>query len=211
MNEIISKYTEQILREIVSIDNTFILLAVLVVITVIFLDSLGTHTRKTREATGLSGDATPISIDGAKSAPVRTYVSEIQGLAGRPDALIKENGFIIPIERKPLARKLRDRYIAQLLVYMRLVEEFEGKKPPYGYLILGAKCRRIKIENSPERQAWLQGLIDEMQSVLSGTPSKPSPHPRKCDKCDVREHCAHRHEPTKKVSAKSELLARRAI
>jgi CRISPR/Cas system-associated exonuclease Cas4 (RecB family) len=121
---------------------------------------------------------------------VRNYISEIQGLAGKPDALISEGGFIIPIERKPLARKVRDRYIAQLLVYMRLIEEFEGKKPPYGYLILGPNCRRFKIENSPDRQAWLQRLIDEMRGVLAGQATTPTPHPKKCRKCDVRHACA---------------------
>ena len=114
------------------------------------------------------------------------------GLAGRPDALISEEGYIIPIERKPLARKIRDRYVAQLLVYMRLVEEFEGRKPPYGYLILGPSARRFRIENSPERQAWLQKILDEMNAIMKGAAAKAEPHPKKCGKCDVKEVCAFR-------------------
>src|SRR5690606_19339167 len=135
------------------------------------------------------------SIDGSTTMPGRNYVSEIQGLAGKPDAIIIENGYFIPIERKPLARKIRDRHVAQLLVYMRLVEEFEGKKPPYGYLILGENCRRVKIPNSEGRQAWLQRYIDEMCAALEeGQPVIPEPHPRKCSKCVVRESCAYRSE-----------------
>jgi CRISPR/Cas system-associated exonuclease Cas4 (RecB family) len=74
---------------------------------------------------------------------------------------------------------------------MRLIEEFEGKKPPYGYLLLGPKCRKVKIENSDTRQQWLQNHLDQMRSILAGMPSKPTPHPRKCGKCAVRHVCQH--------------------
>jgi CRISPR/Cas system-associated exonuclease Cas4 (RecB family) len=103
--------------------------------------------------------------------------------------LIVEDGFSVPVERKPLAKKLRDRYVAQILVYMRLVEEFEGQKPPYGYLLLGPQCRRVKIQNSPERQAWLDTLLIEMRAVLEGGEAKAITHPAKCSKCDVRHRC----------------------
>ena len=73
---------------------------------------------------------------------------------------------------------------------MRLIEEFEGKKPPYGYLILGKNCRTFKIENSPERQAWLQKMLDEMRSIVEGAPAIPAPHPKKCKRCDVKESCS---------------------
>jgi len=77
-------------------------------------------------------------------------------------------------------------------VYMRLVEEFEGRKPPHGYLLIGPSCRRIKVENTEAKQRWLQGLISEMRSILNGGPVQPTPHPIKCSKCDVRERCAAR-------------------
>ena len=74
---------------------------------------------------------------------------------------------------------------------MRLIEEFEGKRPPYGYLLLGPKFRRIKIENSEERQKWLQTHIDQMRGILAGAAAKPAPHPRKCSRCEVRLICRH--------------------
>lgn len=192
MKEQLAHYIMGLIKEIVAVDTTIILLAVLIVMAVIVLDSLGRHARKVREAAGLSSSSSTISVDGARSLPVRNYISDMQGLAGRPDALVIENGYIIPIERKPTSNKVRDKYIAQLLVYMRLVEEFEGKKPPYGYLILGANCRRIKILNSDERQNWLQSLINEMRAILAGAPSKPTPQFRKCNRCPVGQHCAHK-------------------
>lgn len=191
MIESISHYILQLLYEIAAVDTELILLAVLLVMAVIVLDSVSLVAQKKRNAAGITKQSVTVSIDGSKSLPVRHYVSEMQGLAGRPDALISEKGYLIPIERKPLAKKIHDRYIAQLLVYMRLIEEFEGKRPPYGYLILGPNCRRFKIDNTPERQAWLQKMLDEMHAILKGGPAQPSPHPRKCRKCDVRESCAH--------------------
>lgn len=192
MKEEIRDYVYQLLSDIAGADTQLVLLLILIVTALIVVDAISSFARNKRNETGLSAKSGTVSIDGSKTLPVRKYVSEMQGLAGVPDALISENGHIIPVERKPLARKIRDRYVAQLLVYMRLVEEFEGKRPPYGYLILGPNCRRFKIDNTPERQAWLQKMIDEMREILEGAPAKPAPHPTKCRKCSVRESCNYR-------------------
>jgi CRISPR/Cas system-associated exonuclease Cas4 (RecB family) len=182
--------------QIASLDRQLVALALLLVSSLVVLNKISLLVRRSRSDSGLQANSTAVSIDGSNSVPVRKYVSERLGLAGSPDALISEAGFIIPVERKPLARKIRDRYVAQLLVYMRLVEECEGKRPPYGYLILGPSCRKFKIENSPERQAWLQQIIDRMLAVHHGLPSKPTPHISKCRKCDVRHACKFNAELT---------------
>ena len=191
MREQIGRYILQLFNDLATVDSGIVLLAVIIVAAAIVLDAVTRSARRGKEESGIDRKATTVSIDGSKSLPVRHYVSEMQGLAGKPDALISENGYIIPVERKPLARKIRDRYVAQLLVYMRLVEEFEGKKPPYGYLILGPNCRKFKIDNSTNRQAWLQLIIEQMRAVLNGAAAIADPHPRKCSKCDVQVHCKH--------------------
>ena len=193
MKEELALSLYSILLEIADLSSTLVLLVVLLVITIIVLDSLVTYTSVKSKSTGLNANAVRLGIDGLAALPVKTYVSNIQGLAGRPDALIRENGFSIPVERKPLAKKIRDRYVAQLLTYMRLVEEFEGAKPPYGYLILGAKCKRVKIYNTPEKQAWLQNMLDEMQSILKGSAAKAMPEVTKCK--TVRNFCSFKAEP----------------
>ncbi len=189
MKEILALKLYDLIYEINQSSTTLILLVFLIVTFVIVLDGLYEHTKLKKEQTGLSHHAVPLGIDGLKNFPARTYISEIQQIAGRPDALIREAGFIIPVERKPLAKKIRDRYVAQLLVYMRLIEEFEGVKPPYGYLILGAKCKRVKIYNTPQKQAWLQKMLDEMQAILKGAPAIAIPDFRKCKNCNVSKHC----------------------
>ena len=182
----------QLIDRMANLNPQFYLLVALLLCSIFVLDRINLFTRQKRREAGIDPGATTVSIDGSRTLPLRHYVSERQGLAGRPDALVYEEGFIIPVERKPLANKIRDRYIAQLLVYMRLIEEFEGKRPPYGYLILGKSCRKVKIENSPEKQAWLQKMIDDMQAILAGVPAKADPHPIKCRKCDLRESCQFR-------------------
>lgn len=191
-----------LLSEIVTLDTELVLLVILIAMATIALDAIDLMARRLNRKSGMQQRAKALGIDGSKTIPVRDYVSEIQGLAGRPDAIIIEGGHFIPVERKPFARKLRDRYVAQLLVYMRLIEEFEGKRPPYGYLILGSNCRRIKIENSEKNQQWLQILLGEMRAILAGTPANATPQPKKCEKCDVREACQFRadtHLPLTKI------------
>lgn len=178
----------------ISVRNHGLQLVLLVGAALLVIRSFSRAARRRRRASGFEPESVTISIEGSTFLAEREYISELQGLAGKPDALIEENGFIIPVERKPLAKKLRDRYVAQLLIYMRLVEEFEGKRPPHGYLLLGPSCRRIKVENTEAKQLWLQGLIDRMRTALDGGGVQAAPHPAKCSKCDVRHRCAFRVE-----------------
>ncbi len=175
-----------------SIRNNAVQLALLVGAALLVIRSFSRAAGKRRRASGFEPASVTVSIEGSTFLAEREYISEVQGLAGKPDALIEEQGFIIPVERKPLAKKLRDRYVAQLLVYMRLVEEFEGKRPPHGYLLIGPTCRRIRVENTEAKQQWLQTMIDQMRAILDGGEVRASPHPIKCAKCDVKHRCAFR-------------------
>lgn len=214
MREEIKQYILDLLVDIAQVDTHLVLLAVLIVCTVIVIDAISLFARGKRKETGTDLKSVTVSIEGNKTIPVRNYISHIQGLAGRPDALIIEDGNFIPVERKPLAKKIRDRHVAQVLVYMRLVEEFEGKKPPYGYLILGPTCRRFKIMNSDNRQAWLQKMLDEMRAILEQNAAvRPAPQLQKCRKCPVRNSCSHKIDDTQQIPSQNvpqSRLAKRA-
>lgn len=168
----------------------FAWLLVLLCCLVIVLDALSTLAAKKQKASGIVPKITSVLTPSSNFKDARKYVSKRQGLAGKPDALLVENGFIIPIERKPFTNKVRDRYVAQLLVYMRLIEEFEGKKPPYGYLVLGKTMRKVKVTNTEKRQIWLQSILDEMHAILSeNQKAQATPQRQKCRCCKVREYC----------------------
>ncbi|MFN4896025.1 MAG: CRISPR-associated protein Cas4 [Pseudomonadota bacterium] len=172
-----------------SYKNRGLQVVLLLFISLWVMRSFKREARRKREAAGFTQTEVALAIDGSTLLPEREYVSVRQGLAGKPDALVKELDYVIPVERKPLARKLRDRYVVQLLVYMRLVEEFEGVRPPHGYLLLGPSCRRIRVVNSESKQQWVDSLIREMRMVLQGADPRPAPHPKKCGKCEVRNIC----------------------
>lgn len=190
------EYLGKLIVDLTEADTELVLLIVILSATAIVIDAVTGAIRRRRKAAGLSKNSAPVSIDGGSQIPPREYISVRQGLAGRPDAVVLEHGYFIPVERKPLARKIRDRYVAQLLVYMRLIEELEGKRPPYGYLILGPTCRQVRIDNTPQRQQWLQRYLDQMRAILHGAGALPTPHPEKCRRCDVRQHCTFAWTPT---------------
>jgi len=190
MKEKISLYLHDLLFDLVRTDSHIVLFITLLVIIVIVLDSVSEDAKKKSKKTGLDPQGILQTALGSKLIAPKLYISDMQGLSGTPDALIIENGYFIPVERKAFSNKIRDRYVTQLLVYMRLVEEFEGKKPPYGYLVLGPKARLVKIKNTEESQEKLQKSIDEMKAILvDENQTKPLPHVRKCKKCHVRDFC----------------------
>ncbi len=168
-------------------------LLILLVVLVIVLEVFSTIAIKKRKDSGVSPEVNSILTPSNIFKETKEYVSDIQLLRARPDALLREGGFLIPIERKPLANKIRDRFVVELLVSMRLIEEFEGKRPPYGYLILGKKARSVKILNTQKKQAWLDVFLAEMRAVLEDDlPVKATPDLRKCSKCLVRDDCKYK-------------------
>jgi CRISPR/Cas system-associated exonuclease Cas4 (RecB family) len=143
-----------------------------------------------KKESGVSGGAI-LQIDGSAMLPAKLYISPHLGLSGKPDGLIQEGSHFIPIERKPLSNKIRDRFVAQLLVYLRLIGDDTKNPPPHGYLILGKKCRKVKIENSKDRQQWLQKHLDKMTAIYRGIPATPTPEVSKCASCGVRTKCVY--------------------
>ncbi len=176
----------------VSLRNNGLQLVVLAGFTFLVIRSFLKAARKRHRDTGFLVNEVAVAMEGSSIVPAREYISISQGLAGKPDALVREGDEFIPVERKPLAKKLRDRYVAQLLIYMRLVEEFEGRRPSKGYLLLGADCRRVTIENSEAKQRWVGTLLQQMRAILDGGDARATPHPAKCAKCDVRHRCPSR-------------------
>ena len=190
MKEAAQEFVLDLIYDLTSADSQLALFLMILVCAAIVVDAVSFAIKNKEKESGIEKAATAMEIDGSNLMPARNYISDAQGIAGRPDAVIKEKGNFIPVEYKPLAKKIRDRYVAQLLVYMRLIEEFEGKRPPYGYLILGKNKRRVRIENTEKKQEWLQGLLDEMRAHLeNGEALKATPHPKKCNRCPVKNDC----------------------
>ena len=157
---------------------------------VIFLwDLFERRRRKISTETGTKEASEAIAVKGSSTLPAKLYSAESIGLRGKPDAVFRENGQIIPMSIHPLTSKIRDRHVVQMLAYLRLVEEAENIRPDYGVLLMGKGQRRVQLKNAPEKQVWLDTLIDEMRSIMDGVPAIPAPSPPKCRTCDVRDIC----------------------
>jgi CRISPR/Cas system-associated exonuclease Cas4 (RecB family) len=77
------------------------------------------------------------------------------------------------------------------MVHLRLLEETYGDRAPFGIMILGSEKRQVKIQNTDDKQRWLDTLLDEMNSVKNGVPAVPAPSFYKCKRCEVRQKCEH--------------------
>jgi len=133
-----------------------------------------------------------LALKGNEKFPTRQFESLSLGLRGTPDALVKEGKFTIPVDLVPMSSKVQDRHVVKILTYLRLLEEESGTRPPHGILLMGKKRRVVKIKNTPEKQRWLETLVEEMQSIIDGVPSVPRPTEKKCRNCDVKNVCKHR-------------------
>ena len=183
-------------------------LALLMVVlgTIIFLwDLFERRGASLRKDLGLKAKSEPVNISGSSERSEETdLVSEGQKLSSRPNALLREDGFLIPVDIHPTTDKVRDRHVVPLLLHLAILEEREGKASPYGVLIMGKDQRRTQIKFTPEKQRWLWSLIEEMRSIANGVPAVPSPAPFKCRNCRVKKQCKHSMDGSDKSEAEKE-------
>ena len=168
-------WAEEVLEKALVSDTHLILFGMLVVVAAIVLDAITKVAAIRRKQTGLQFAQIKSALPGKKWLEVKNYVSPKLHLAGKPDGLLAEDGFVIPVEFKPLGKKVRDRYITQILVYLALIEEATGKAPPYGYLILGSRSKQIKIYNNPKKQEAIKVQIKNMLAITDEK-AQSTPH-----------------------------------
>ena len=168
-------------------------------------DLLDRKRKSLRDSAGIDEKTDVIAVRGSSELPGKRYHSAELKLSSRPDALLVEGGIVIPADRKPMTNKVRDRHVIQILVHCRLVENHEGKRPPYGVLFMGKNVRTVRIKNTEEKQLWLDSVLAEMRSILGGVPAVPAPSKMKCKYCDVRQSCDHsRYSPRSDVEEPSD-------
>ncbi len=186
MSSFLDRVSEQLDR-VIPIEILFILLILGVIIFI--WDMLMRQSTQLKTAGGLGEKSELIAVVGSTRIPGRSYSSSKLGLSSQPHSLVKEEGFLIPVDVIPSSKKVKDRHVVQMLVHMRLVEAIEGKRPPYGILILGKEQRSVRIKNTEEKQSWLDDILAEMRSILEGVPAIAKPTYYKCKGCDVRAFC----------------------
>jgi CRISPR-associated exonuclease Cas4 len=118
--------------------------------------------RRKMSAAGLPGGKVIYSDTGAWERPQKPLYDPVAEITGRPDYLVKQGDFIIPVEVKSgRPESPYDSHIYQLAAYCLLVEREFGKRPPYG--IIHYQNRSFSVEYTSNLEFALQGLLTEMR------------------------------------------------
>lgn len=114
-------------------------------------------------------------------------------LTGRPDYIVEQEGALIPVEVKSgwAPSEPREGHLFQLAAYCLLVERSSGKRPPYG--ILHYRNRTFAVNYTPELEAELRDLLDEMRvQQRRGEADRSHEAPERCAGCGYRGVCDQR-------------------
>lgn len=140
--------------------------------------------------TGLPLLSRIVASDDSSRAPAKTYRSTRYGLSGRPDFVLKQRGRPIPVEVKALRRggpRPWDRL--QLGVYLLLLEEETGRRPPYGVLDYADGAHRIRYTHRL-RQEVLETLAQLRAARARGAGERQHGERGRCRTCGYRSECA---------------------
>jgi CRISPR-associated exonuclease Cas4 len=135
-----------------------------------------------RRSRGLT-DARTLDLDG------RTLYSTRYRLSGRPDRIVEGN---IPEEWKS-GNRVYDSHRAQVGLYLILIEEETGVRPPHGFIVLG-DGRREMVENTPELRAWVLEVAEKIRAARRelGREIEVRQPAAKCRACGMRDVCVQR-------------------
>jgi CRISPR-associated exonuclease Cas4 len=134
------------------------------------------------------GEIEYIDMDKAK-----VFKSDKYGLTGRPDYIIKLDAGLIPVEEKKgrTPRGPLFSHILQVAAYCLLIEEVEGKAPPYG--ILKYPEHEHEIEFNDDLKAVVIEKLGEMRRIMETEDChRNHDRPGKCASCSRREVCPER-------------------
>ncbi|MGC8786986.1 MAG: CRISPR-associated protein Cas4 [Anaerolineae bacterium] len=151
------------------------------------------YARRQQQAAGLPVGEIVYADTGVWERCERPLFSPRYRLTGKPDYLVREHGWIVPVEVKP-GRQTSEPYeedILQLAAYCLLVEEEYGKRPPYGYLKYQQAVFRINYSESLYRQV-LSGLQAMRRDFCASDVSPSHNEPQRCIHCGHRYVCDRR-------------------
>jgi CRISPR-associated exonuclease Cas4 len=143
-----------------------------------------------RRAAGMPAGRVIYSDTGQWNKVEKPLYDAILGLTGKPDYLVAQSGYSIPVEVKsswaPSAPL--EGHLYQLATYCLLVERLTGKRPPYG--ILHYRNRTFAIDYTQELETHLLELLGEIrQQERRGEAERSHAEPARCARCGYRNIC----------------------
>ena len=125
--------------------------------------------------------------------PVQPFLDLEIGLTGKPDYLVQQDGFTVPVEVKSTWAPPHpyESHIFQLAAYCLLIEKTSGTRPPYG--ILKYHNRSFAIDYTSQLKSELLELLDEMRYKLkNNTLNRSHQQSARCARCSYRFICDQR-------------------
>lgn len=156
---------------------------------IIFYRSLGISDRLLLEKTKYTSPQGEIEYVGA-SRKGHELISELYGIRGKPDYIIRLNDDHIPVEEKS-SNLLSPHFphVIQITAYCMIVEDVYGTRPPYG--IIRYRHEEFKI---PYEKRWKQTVISLREKLLNDKKKNEAhrnhSNPRKCEYCSLRKICS---------------------
>ncbi len=144
---------------------------------------------KLRRESGLPrGDVTHSDMDEERRGT--PLISHRYGLTGTPDYIVDTPDGPVPVEVKPSRTDTepRESHLLQVLAYCLLVEEQDGKRPPYGLLRYSTETFRVDYNNQTKQH--IISVIEEMREAAKQHEVHRSHDvPAKCRMCSYRTIC----------------------
>ncbi len=161
-----------------------------------FLYVSAKNTERAIKARSRTGIATGKVVDVGASADKEEAIMEstTYGLRGLPDVVLRVEDELIPVEVKTgrVPKGPLFSHIIQLAAYCLLIEERQGRPPPYGVLQYGKHVRH-EIDYNDELKFTLVNKLIEMRQIMhTGEAHRNHRRPGKCASCSRREGCSER-------------------
>jgi CRISPR-associated exonuclease Cas4 len=151
------------------------------------------RSRAIRHGTGLAAGRVAYVDTGAWDRCERPLFSRQFRLTGRPDYLVEVREAVVPVEVKSGAAPPQPyaTHVLQLAAYCLLVEEQEGRTPPYG--IVKYRDRAFEVEYTPALRSHLVEMLEAMRHDLREQEvARSHDDPARCRACGYRDRCDQR-------------------
>jgi CRISPR-associated exonuclease Cas4 len=169
-------------------------LVLLISFLVIFLAiSLIWFSRRKWEQVGLPSGRLIYADPGLWGKPEKPFYDPGLGLTGKPDYVVDQKGYLLPVEVKSLWAPSTpyDSHILQLGAYSLLIERSTGKRPPYGILKYRNRSFAIDFTHSLENSVIETVEAIRRQKNRSQT-FRSHEEARRCAHCGFRNNCDQR-------------------
>ncbi len=139
---------------------------------------------------GLPGGRVTYVDTGAWERCERPLFSQRHRLTGRPDYLVSGRSGVVPVEVKSgrAPGQPYSGHVLQLAAYFLLLEDVEGRQPPYGILKYDDQAFEVDY-TSTLRSRLLEALDDMRRDMRAGEVDRNHEDVARCRGCGYRESC----------------------